>query len=115
VLRGLEGRTNDTIRLPSGRTAAGLTFYYVSRSILEQAGVLREFVIRQTALDEFCFDVVSDAPLKEEEVRSIEEKMALYLEPGLKLRVQRLPAIERPPSGKRKHFFSELKNGDTPA
>lgn len=110
ILRTLEGRTNDTIRLPSGRTAAGLTFYYISRSILEQAGVLREFVIRQTALDEFVFDVVSDAPLQDREIRSIEEKMVRYLEPGLRLRVNRVAAIDRPASGKRKHFFSELKD-----
>jgi phenylacetate-CoA ligase len=104
----LEGRINDTILLPSGRRAAGLTFYYVSRGLLEKSGVMKEFIIRQTALDEFVFDVVSDAPLSSGDVRTIEAKMSQYLEPGLRLRVRRVDAIERPASGKRKHFFSEL-------
>jgi hypothetical protein len=65
-------------------------------------------VIRQTAVDEFVFDVVSDAPLSGENVSAIREKMALYLEPGLRLRINPVAAIERPPSGKRKHFFSDL-------
>jgi phenylacetate-CoA ligase len=107
-LAELEGRVNDTIRLPSGRRAAGLTFYYVSRSLLEKSGIMKEFIIRQTALDEFVFDVVSDAPLSPGDIRTIEAKMSQYLEPGLRLRVRRVDAIERPPSGKRKHFFSEL-------
>ena len=107
-LAGLEGRINDTIRLPSGRRAPGLTFYYVSRGLLEKSGVLKEFIIRQTALDEFVFDVVSDAPLSQQDIRTIETKMSQYLEPGLRLRVRRVEAIERPASGKRKHFFSEL-------
>ena len=65
-------------------------------------------MIRQTALDEFVFDVVSDAPLSGDEVGSIEEKMTLYLEPGLRLRINRVPEHPRLPSGKRKHFFSEI-------
>ena len=111
-LTELHGRINDTIRLPSGRRAPGLTFYYVSRGLLERSGVLKEFIIRQTALDEFVFDVVSDAPLSPEDVRSIETKMAQYLEPGLRLRIRRVDSIERPPSGKRQHFFSELPAHD---
>lgn len=107
-LLSLEGRVNDTILLPSGRKAAGLTFYYVARSLLEGAGAPREFVIRQTAIDEFIFDVVSDAPLSDRSVQTIQEKMDLYLEPGLKLRINPVSTIPRPPSGKRKHFYSEL-------
>jgi phenylacetate-CoA ligase len=104
----LEGRTNDIVVLPSGRKSPGLTFYYISRSILESSGCLREFIIRQTALDEFAFDVVSDRELRPEEIRQIEEKMELYLEPGLRLKVNRVPAIKRPASGKIKHFYSEI-------
>ena len=112
ILGELEGRVNDTIRLPSGRTSPGLTFYYVSRSLLEQSGLLREFVIRQTALDEFVFDVVSESPLEARDVQTIESKMALYLEPGLKLRINRVAEIPRLASGKRKHFFSEIERPD---
>ncbi|MCI0551029.1 MAG: phenylacetate--CoA ligase family protein [Anaerolineae bacterium] len=104
----LDGRENDTIILPSGRKSPGLTFYYISRSILETSGVLREFIIRQTARNEFVFDIVSDRPLNSEEEKEIQGKMNLYLEPGLNLKINRVPMIKRPNSGKIKHFYSEL-------
>lgn len=104
----LMGRTNDTAILPSGRVAAGLTFYYISRSILESSGVLREFIIRQIAADHFVFDVVSDRELTPGEEQQIKSKMDQYLEPGLKLTINRVQKINRPASGKLKHFYSEL-------
>lgn len=107
-LKVLLGRENDTIILPSGKVSPGLTFYYISRSILESSGVLKEFVIRQTALDTFEYDIVSDRDLNENEIHDIERQMTKYLEPGLKLKINRVPTIKRPPSGKLKHFYSQM-------
>jgi phenylacetate-CoA ligase len=107
-LEKLSGRVNDTIKLPSGKVAPGLTFYYVSRSILESSNILKEFIIRQTALDTFVFELVSERELNDNEIQGIQEKMDLYLEPGLKLEIRRVSEIQRPPSGKIKHFYSEL-------
>lgn len=107
-LQQLHGRTNDIIVLPSGKTAAGLTFYYISRSVLESSGVLKEFIIRQTGLNEFRFDIVADRDLTEEEKELVKQKISLYLEPGLDIVLNRVQHIERPASGKLKHFYSEL-------
>jgi phenylacetate-CoA ligase len=107
----LEGRESDTIVLPSGRRSPGLTFYYISRGILESSGALREFIVRQTAPDEFGFDIVSERPLSSSEEAQLRRKVDEYLEPGLKLRINRVPRIERPASGKIKHFYSELEVG----
>jgi phenylacetate-CoA ligase len=104
----LDGRVNDTILLPSGRRAAGLTFYYISRSILERSGALREFIIRQTAPDTFVLDVVADRDLTAEELATIQAETTRYLEPGLNVTIQRVPQLNRPESGKIKHFYSEL-------
>ena len=70
-IESLKGRENDTVILPSGKKAAGLTFYYVSRSILEKSGVLKEFIIRQVAINKFIFDAVTDRPLTKNEIRDI--------------------------------------------
>ncbi|MGN6568960.1 MAG: hypothetical protein ACTHJ0_13455 [Flavipsychrobacter sp.] len=105
----LVGRTNDVAILPSGKVSPGLTFYYVSRSILESSGVLKEFIIRQTALDHFVFDVVADRDLTDTEINQIKEKITLYLEPGINYSINRVDKIDRPASGKLKHFYSELK------
>jgi len=110
VLDKLLGRTNDNIILPSGKVSPGLTFYYISRSILESSGVLKEFIIRQTAVDTFIFDIVSDRDLNVNEIKEIQYKMIKYLEPELKLIINRVKKIIRPPSGKLKHFYSEIKS-----
>ena len=108
VLSKLTGRTNDTIMLPSGKKSPGLTFYYISRSILETSGVLKEFIIRQVSYDTFIFDIISDRILNNNEIQEIQRKMDIYLEPGLKLIINRTDKITRSKSGKLKHFFSEI-------
>ena len=108
VLDGLQGRINDNIHLPSGKISPGLTFYYISRSILESSGVLKEFIIRQIRLNTFVFDIVCDRNLYGHEIKEIQVKMDIYLELGLKLEVNRVDKIIRPKSGKIKHFYSEL-------
>lgn len=110
VLIKLSGRVNDMAVLPSGRKAAGLTFYYISRSLLERGGILKEFIIRQIDLDTFVFEIVSDRALYSAEIAAIQQQMDLYLEPGLKLIVERVSAINRSGSGKIKHFYSEIKH-----
>lgn len=108
TLQQLQGRTNDIIVLPSGKTAAGLTFYYISRSLLESTGVLKEFIIRQTGADTFVFDIVADRDLTTAEKELVKQKISLYLEPGLRITLNRVQHIERPASGKLKHFYSGL-------
>lgn len=107
-LSSLSGRINDLVRLPDGKISAGLTFYYISRSVLEHSGVLREFIIRQVAIDTFVFDIVADRDLTEDEVALLKQKVAVYLTPGLNVVINRVEKIQRPPSGKLKHFYSEL-------
>ena len=110
IIEKLLGRTNDVIRLPSGRFSPGFTFYYVSRALLESSGILKEFIIRQTALDTFEFDVVSDKPLGAKDIEELKKTAEEYLEPGLRIVVNQVDRIERPASGKIKHFYSELKD-----
>lgn len=107
-LEKLLGRENDNIYLPSGKVSPGFTLYYVSRSILESTGVLKEYIIRQTKLDEFIFEVVTNEPLTEYQENDIKKKVEIYLEPGLNLVINRVEKIVRPPSGKIKHFHSEI-------
>lgn len=109
ILEKLTGRVNDMIVLPSGKRAAGLTFYYVSRSILEKSSAIREFIVRQTAIDTFVFDIVSQRDLTAEEIGFLQKQMDNYLEHGLKLVINRVGKINRPASGKIKHFYSQLQ------
>ena len=60
ILKKLIGRTNDVALLPSGKKSPGLTFYYVTKSIIEDDGNVKEFVIKQTKIDTFEIEYVSE-------------------------------------------------------
>lgn len=107
-LKKLLGRINDNIILPDGTVSPGLTFYYISKSTLEKSGILKEFIIRQINIDTFIFDIVADRDLNKKEIANIQHDLDLYLQPNLKLIVNRVSKIKRLESGKTKHFFSEL-------
>jgi phenylacetate-CoA ligase len=105
-LKYLEGRVNDIAILPSGKKVPGLTFYYVTKSLLDKGGKLKEFVIRQDSPSEFTIEYVQEELLSVEGKQKIREMMDLYLEPGLALHFQQKDKIERTKAGKLRQFQS---------
>ena len=108
ILQQLIGRTNDIAILPSGKKSPGLTFYYVTKSIIEDDGNVKEFVIKQTKSDTFEIEYVSTTELNLEQIQKIETAIALYLEKGLIFTFIRKEKLERSKSGKLKQFISSL-------
>jgi phenylacetate-CoA ligase len=108
ILETLIGRTNDIAYLPSGKKAAGLTFYYITKSIIEDDGNVKEFVIEQLQKDTFKINYVSALPLSEEKIQTITKEMTNYLEDGLTILFERKAQLERSKSGKLKQFSSLL-------
>lgn len=108
ILKKLIGRTSDVALLPSGKKSPGLTFYYVTKSIIEDDGNVKEFIVRQTKLDSFEIDYVSSAELTSEQIQEIEKAIAKYLEPGLHFTYNRKEVLERTKRGKLKQFQSMI-------
>lgn len=108
ILKKLIGRTSDIAILPSGKKSPGLTFYYVTKSIIEDDGNVKEFIVRQTKLDSFEIDYVSSEELTLEQILEIEKAIAKYLEPGLHFTYNRKAVLERTKRGKLKQFQSML-------
>jgi phenylacetate-CoA ligase len=108
ILKKLIGRTNDVAVLPSGKKSPGLTFYYVTKSIIEDDGNVKEFVIKQTRIDSFEIDYVSKIELTSTQIKKIESAIKLYLEPNLKFIFTRKLFLERTKRGKLKQFQSFL-------
>ena len=108
ILKQLIGRTNDIAILPSGKKSPGLTFYYVTKSIIEDDGNVKEFVIKQTLLDSFEIDYVSEAALSSAQIDEIQKAIDLYLEPNLKFTYTRKEFLTRSNRGKLKQFTSLL-------
>lgn len=108
ILKKLIGRTNDVAVLPSGKKSPGLTFYYVTKSIIEYDGNVKEFVIKQTKIDTFEIEYVSEVELNLEQIKKIEKAIELYLEPDLNFIFMRKNSLERSNRGKLKQFKSML-------
>jgi phenylacetate-CoA ligase len=106
ILKKLIGRTNDLAQLPSGKKSPGLSFYYVTKSIIEDDGNVKEFVIKQTKIDTFEIEYVSKVEFNQSQIDKIETAIALYLEKGLVFSFIRKEKLERNKSGKLKQFVS---------
>ena len=108
VLEKLVGRTNDVAKLPGGKTVPGLTFYYVTKSVIEDDGNVKEFVIEQTKLDTFKISYTSERKLRDTETQTIKKALYQYLESDLNLIFERVENLERSESGKLMQFISGL-------
>ncbi|MFV8374212.1 phenylacetate--CoA ligase family protein [Flavobacterium sp. LB1P71] len=106
ILKKLIGRTNDIALLPSGKKSPGLTFYYVTKSFIEDDGNVKEFIIKQTKIDTFEIEYVSETELNLKQIQKIETAIALYLEPNLNFSFIRKKALDRSNRGKLKQFKS---------
>jgi phenylacetate-CoA ligase len=109
ILKKLVGRTNDIAILPSGKKSPGLTFYYVTKSIIEDDGNVKEFIIKQTKIDTFDIEYVSEMELTTTQIQNIEKAITTYLENGLHFTFTRKEKLERNKSGKLKQFVSLVK------
>ena len=109
ILQSLTGRTSDIVKLPSGKYAAGLTFYYITKSVIEKDGNVKEFVIEQHKEDLFKIKYVSSETLAEHKTKDIVKALERYLESGLKIEFEQKEKLKRSKSGKLKQFSSMLQ------
>ena len=109
VLEQLTGRVDDVIQLPSGKKAAGLTCYYITKKVMDKNNKIKEFVITQTLLNTFIVTYVSDEALKQEEKALISKAFESYLEPDLNISYEKVVKIQRKKSGKLKQFTSLIQ------
>ena len=108
ILEKLIGRTDDIILLPSGKKAAGLTFYYVTKAIIEDSGNVKEFIVEQLELDTFKISYVGLNTLSDEEKRILKDAITQYLEPNLKVDFEHKQHLDRSNRGKLRQFKSYL-------
>lgn len=108
ILENLTGRTNDIARLPDGKVVPGLTFYYVTKTIIEDNGNIKEFVIFQTSIDTFKIEYVSEKELDNNQKSRILEAVGTYVGKNLNINFERKDILKRSQSGKLKQFTSHL-------
>lgn len=109
ILKELQGRTSDIARLPSGKVVPGLTFYYVTKTVIKEDLDILEFIVIQKKPSLFEIQYVSRAEINEHLKSIIHKAMDEYLESGLKVKFTRLSVLDRSKRGKLKQFMSEVK------
>ena len=110
ILEKLIGRTNDIAILPSGKSVPGLTFYYVTKSVIEDDGNIKEFVIEQIEKDTFKIIYTSEMVLTAIKEQEIKKALYQYLENDLQLIFERVALLDRKNRGKLKQFISFVNN-----
>lgn len=105
ILEKLVGRTNDVAQLPSGKKVPGLTFYYVTKTVIEDDGNVKEFIIEQITLDSFIITYVAERKLTEKETQNIIKAVVTYLEDGLTITFNKVAILDRANRGKLKQFI----------
>jgi phenylacetate-CoA ligase len=108
ILDALTGRTSDFITLPSGKIAAGLTFYYVTKTVMTKDANVKEFIVEQIKEDTFKIDYVATEALSKTQQKAVQLAVDKYLEPNLNLIFEQKAILEREVSGKLKQFRSGL-------
>ena len=110
ILKKLSGRTNDFAILPSGKKAAGMTFYVITKKIMEESGNIKEFKVVQANIDTFEINYVSHKALTVEKKQFIIKTLEQFLESGLTFNFNRKEKLDRTESGKLKQFVSLVEN-----
>ena len=95
--------------MPSGKKSPGLTFYYILKSIIEDDGNVKEFVVKQVKIDSFEVEYVSEKELNKSQINKIEAAISLYLEPNLNFSFAKKQVLDRSNRGKLKQFISLVK------
>ncbi len=108
ILKKLVGRTNDVAVLADDKKVPGLTFYYVTKSVIDDTANIKEFIVEQFAVDEFKVTYTADQTLGAEKEKAIKEALEKYVGSGLKISIKKVDLLDRGARGKLKQFISHL-------
>lgn len=103
-LSELLGRTNDMAHLAGDKKVPGLTFYYVTKAVINDQSPVSEFVVEQHRVDHFVIRYVSERVLNREETQLIQKALENYVGAGLSLDLIHEAVLDRSKRGKLRQF-----------
>ena len=104
VLTNLDGRIGDFAILPSGKKVPALAFYYVTKTVIEDSGNVKEFIINQNEPHKFTINYVADIALNEVQLAKIEKALKAYLNQEIEFVIVKQPFLDRSNRGKLRQF-----------
>lgn len=108
ILKKLTGRTNDVALLPGGKKVPGLSFYYVTKSVMADDGLLKEFVVVQKKKDVFVIEYVRENAFNPAEENKVKSAIQQYIGGQVAVHFERFDRLQRTVAGKLKQFVSEI-------
>jgi phenylacetate-CoA ligase len=109
VLEKIIGRKEDYVVLPSGGKAPGLALYYVTKSIMEDSGNIKEVKVIQTRIDQLEVHYVSKNEINTTGKEKIKKTVSDYLKANIALKFIRKDSLDRTTRGKLKQFTSLIE------
>ncbi|MGO4912430.1 phenylacetate--CoA ligase family protein [Leeuwenhoekiella sp. W20_SRS_FM14] len=104
ILTHLDGRIGDFAILPNGKKVPALAFYYVTKTVIEDSGNVKEFIINQNKPNKFTIKYVADIAFKEFQLAKIEKALKTYLNQEIEFDIVRQPFLDRSNRGKLRQF-----------
>jgi phenylacetate-CoA ligase len=100
------GRASEIITTSACSSVSSVVFDFINRVDLVKAGVrgIRQFLVEQTALDDFVLHVVRDDPFDPRSVQIFTGQMKRALGQGIRVQVRFVSEIPMEPTGKRRWF-----------
>jgi phenylacetate-CoA ligase len=108
ILQKLVGRTNDVALLKNGKKVPGLTFYYVTKSVIDDDGSIKEFIVEQMDVSTFKVTYTSTVAMTDGKQQDIKNALEKYVGSGLTILIERTEQLDRSARGKLKQFISHL-------
>ncbi len=108
ILKKLVGRTNDVAVLADNKKVPGLTFYYVTKSVIDDTANIKEFIVEQLAVNEFKVTYTADQTINSEKEKAIKQALEKYVGSGLHISIEKVDLLDRGARGKLKQFISHL-------
>ncbi len=105
AIEKLIGRTNDVAVLKGGKQVPGLTFYYVTKSVIEEDGNVKEFIVEQNDLETFTIVYVSEKELTSTDFEKIQKALETYVGGDLQIVFKKVEVLNRTKRGKLKQFI----------
>jgi phenylacetate-CoA ligase len=109
ILDQLQGRTSDIARLPNGKVIPGLTFYYVTKTVIKKSSTVTEFIIIQKEPLLFIIEYVAGKPITSSEKTKVKMAMATYADASINVLFEHKEQLDRSKRGKLKQFISQVE------
>ncbi len=108
-LTNLQGRRNDSFRMPSGRLlTSGFLLDATYQFLLDEREAIRDFCLIQETVESVLLEIVAGRTWTEATASTIAEQFASYLEAGVAFRVVTVEECEKTRTGKRNPIISRI-------